>query len=66
MGFRSEYRDSGSDGMVFEGSAALISNSGTGLGQATVRALSGRGSSGRLLDLERSKAADPANEVGAW
>jgi NAD(P)-dependent dehydrogenase (short-subunit alcohol dehydrogenase family) len=51
-----------------DGSAALVTGGGSGLGAATVRALAARGARVAILDLARSKGAELAAELGsaAW
>ncbi len=50
--------------MRIEGSCALVTGGGSGLGEATARELAGRGACVALLDLERSPAASVAAELG--
>jgi NAD(P)-dependent dehydrogenase (short-subunit alcohol dehydrogenase family) len=50
--------------MNSEGSAVLITGGGSGLGEATARALIARGASVGILDLKRSKGAELAEELG--
>jgi NAD(P)-dependent dehydrogenase (short-subunit alcohol dehydrogenase family) len=50
--------------MQFEGSAAIITGGGSGLGEATARALVARGTRVGILDLGHSKGADLARELG--
>jgi NAD(P)-dependent dehydrogenase (short-subunit alcohol dehydrogenase family) len=51
-----------------DGSAALVTGGGSGLGAATVRALAARGARVAILDLPRSRGAELAAELGgaAW
>jgi len=51
--------------MQIEGIAALVTGGGSGLGEATARALAKRGARVTLLDLERSKGAEVAADIGA-
>jgi NAD(P)-dependent dehydrogenase (short-subunit alcohol dehydrogenase family) len=48
-----------------EGSAALVTGGGSGLGEATARELVRRGARVALVDLPRSNGAPLANELGA-
>jgi len=51
--------------MRIEGSCALVTGGGSGLGEATARELAGRGARVALLDLERSPGARVAAELGS-
>jgi 3-hydroxyacyl-CoA dehydrogenase/3-hydroxy-2-methylbutyryl-CoA dehydrogenase len=51
--------------MRIEGSCALVTGGGSGLGEATVRELVQRGARVAILDLERSAGARIAAELGA-
>jgi NAD(P)-dependent dehydrogenase (short-subunit alcohol dehydrogenase family) len=48
-----------------DGSAALVTGGGSGLGAATARALAARGARVAILDLPRSKGAELAAELGS-
>ena len=50
--------------MNIEGIGAIVTGGGSGLGEATARALSERGASVGLLDLARSRGAAIAAEIG--
>jgi NAD(P)-dependent dehydrogenase (short-subunit alcohol dehydrogenase family) len=50
--------------MDIQGIGAVITGGGSGLGEATARALAARGARVGLLDLGRSKGAEVAKEIG--
>lgn len=50
--------------MKFEGSGALVTGGGSGLGEATARALAARGAKVTLLDLPSSKGEEVAEQIG--
>jgi NAD(P)-dependent dehydrogenase (short-subunit alcohol dehydrogenase family) len=50
--------------MKIEGSGALITGGGSGLGEATARALAGRGAKVTVLDLPASRGAEVAEQIG--
>lgn len=50
--------------MKIEGSGALITGGGSGLGEATARALAERGAKVTLLDLPASRGAEVAEQIG--
>jgi NAD(P)-dependent dehydrogenase (short-subunit alcohol dehydrogenase family) len=50
--------------MDIEGIGAVITGGGSGLGEATARALAARGARVGLLDLGRSKGAEVAKDIG--
>jgi NAD(P)-dependent dehydrogenase (short-subunit alcohol dehydrogenase family) len=51
--------------MEIRGSTALVTGGGSGLGEATARALAARGARVGILDLERSNGAAIAGELGS-
>jgi NAD(P)-dependent dehydrogenase (short-subunit alcohol dehydrogenase family) len=51
--------------MEIRGSTALVTGGGSGLGEATARALAARGARVGILDLERSNGAAVAGELGS-
>jgi NAD(P)-dependent dehydrogenase (short-subunit alcohol dehydrogenase family) len=51
--------------MEIRGSPALVTGGGSGLGEATARALAARGARVGILDLERSNGAAIAGELGS-
>ena len=50
--------------MQIEGLVAVITGGGSGLGEATARALHAGGAKVAILDLARSKGAEIADELG--
>jgi NAD(P)-dependent dehydrogenase (short-subunit alcohol dehydrogenase family) len=50
--------------MQIQGIGAVVTGGGSGLGEATVRALAARGARVAILDLGRSKGADVAKSIG--
>jgi NAD(P)-dependent dehydrogenase (short-subunit alcohol dehydrogenase family) len=50
--------------MEIEGIGAVVTGGGSGLGEATARALAARGARVAILDLEQSKGADVARSLG--
>jgi len=50
--------------MQIQGIGAIVTGGGSGLGEATARALASRGARVAILDLGRSKAADVAKSIG--
>jgi NAD(P)-dependent dehydrogenase (short-subunit alcohol dehydrogenase family) len=50
--------------MQIEGLGAVITGGGSGLGEATARALAARGAKVGLIDLGRSKGAEVAKDIG--
>ena len=51
--------------MQIEGTSALVTGGGSGLGEATARLLAKRGARVALLDLGRSKGAEVASDLGS-
>jgi len=51
--------------MEIKGTGAIITGGGSGLGEATSRALASRGASVAIADLARSRGAEIAAEIGA-
>ncbi len=50
--------------MEIQGSAAIVTGGGSGLGEATARELVARGARVAILDLGRSKGAEVAKSLG--
>ena len=50
--------------MEIQGIGALVTGGGSGLGEATARALAARGAKVAILDLGRSKGAEVAASIG--
>ena len=50
--------------MQIQGIGAVVTGGGSGLGEATVRALAARGARVAILDLARSKGAEVAKSIG--
>src|SRR5215468_1295929 len=57
-------RHFGSRAMKIEGSNVFVTGGASGLGEATVRALAGRGARVAIYDLPRSKGAELEKELG--
>ena len=50
--------------MQIQGIGAVVTGGGSGLGEATARALASRGARVAILDLGRSKGAEVAKSIG--
>ena len=50
--------------MQIQGIGAVVTGGGSGLGEATARALAARGARVAILDLGRSKGAEVAKSIG--